>query len=216
MDMALFVELLVEPVIGLIIALIVIIVLEQVVSEKEAPVGKFPWFFWLFAHLVGGAGGGLVSAAIKGVVQGGMANWAAFGASLGVMQWLVLRHYIPVGRYWAVATTIGWSTFTVFQLLVFPTPLAWFCTGIMVGLMQWLVIKKKATYAGWWFGINCIAWSIAGFLGFYLGLAILDSTQNPILSWVAGWAIIAGIGAMILALPMMRMQPLHPSAESEK
>lgn len=177
--------------------------------KKETPsYEKFPWSRWCFALLVGGAGGGLISGALQGVVFGEIGNWAAFGTVISFMQWLVLSRFIPTGMYWALAGTIGWSFLALFQFLALPTPLDWFLTGILVGILQWLLIRNKVSNSYWWILVNGIAWSLGGFFGIFGGLVFLSFTGNPVLTWVVGWAAIGLIGAVILGIPLKNMTPL--------
>lgn len=184
--------------------------------RKEIPYyTSFPWSRWCFALLIGGAGGGLINGALQGAVFGEMGNWAAFGTIICIMQWLVLSRYIPIGLYWALAGTIGWSSLALFQYLALPTPLDWFLTGILVGVLQWLLIKNKVSNGHWWILVNGIAWSLGGFIGIVGGLVFLGITGNPVLTWVIGWAVVGLLGGIILGIPLQNMKHL-PTPEPKE
>lgn len=197
-------EKILETIISAVVAFFVPVFLKGL-SKKTTSVSAFPWAKWIFAHFIGGALGGAISASMKGAVLGGAANWAAFGASLGIMQWIVVHRYIPVGIFWAMASTIGWSVFAFLQAARFPGQWAWLVIGVLVGILQWFCLVGRAGRAVWWIPINGVAWLVAGFFGFQAGLAILESTKNLLFSWVIGWAIVGGIGGLILGISMTSM-----------
>ncbi len=101
------------------------------------------------------------------------------GASIGVLQWLVLRRLIPnVGR-WTLATAIG------FMAGSFAYPV--FFMGIGVGLLQWLVLRRDLNKSGWWPLLNAVAWPV----GYVAGM-VLGSVGVPLLSGLLS-ALISGL-----------------------
>lgn len=175
--------------------------------KKDSPsLPGFPWALWVVVHLVVGALGGSLTVSMQGSIFGGIGNWALLGAFIGIVQWMVLRRYIPVGIFWAVSSTLGWSVFSIIHAAQAPSPLDWFLTGIFVGFLQWLCLTGKARGTAWWILSNGFAWLVGGFLGTYAGLLLLQITQNPIFSMVVGWAITGLIVGLILGIPMVKMK----------
>jgi hypothetical protein len=206
---------LIETIICAVLAYLVTLLL-SVIRKKDTPnYTKFPWGRWCFALMLGGGGGGLINGALQGAIFGGIGNWAAFGAAIGIMQWLVLSRYIPVGMFWALASTIGWSSLALFQALVLPTPLDWFLSGIIVGLLQWLLIRKTVANCRIWVLVNGVAWLAGGFTGVFGGLAFLQVVQNPVITWLVGWTFIGLIAALILGLALADMKPITQEPAEE-
>jgi hypothetical protein len=188
----------------------------NVLRQKDIPlINKFPWGRWCTALFLGGAVGGLISGAMQGALSGGIGNWAAYGAAIGLMQWIVLSRYIPVGIFWALASTLGWSSLALFQAIHIPTPIDWFLTGIVVGVLQWFFLKGKATNTEWWILLNGLAWLFGGFAGIFGGMLFLQFTGNPVLTWVLGWAFVGLLGALILGISAANMH-LIPNMNEEE
>jgi len=61
--------------------------------------------------IVGGAVGGVAVEAVgelaDGNVVGGLVGFAAFGASVGIAQWFVLRRKVSRAGWWVLASTVG-------------------------------------------------------------------------------------------------------------
>lgn len=162
------------------------------------------WEWWVFATVVGIFIGIAVVAGVSILAEAfGATSMVAFlhiagalaGVSLGVAQWLVLRHYIKHIRWWIVATAIGaiitWLIglkVIVILILMFldggtvevlsPRLLtailllgAWI--GSVLGLAQWFVLRPHVRRASLWVFANGFAWS----LGLMLIFAGANVTQ---------------------------------------
>jgi hypothetical protein len=125
-----------------------------------------------------------------------------FGGLIGVMQWLVLRKYIPNSRLWiltsAFAMVVGYAWFELppefFSDRSLPDLfLLWFPFGCVSGILQWLILRKQVYYSGLWIAVNIIAGGIAD-------LPMLDFGYGFIINWA-----IAGIftGAALFLLLQM-------------
>ena len=184
------------------IAVIVPSALTQFWPEAE-PTESVPWFSWSVAGFVGGALGGAASGAM-GLAWGGIGNWAAFGAAIGLMQWVALRGYRPVGIWFVVASTLGW---TMFVLGGRPQdPGGWIVAGAAVGILQSLSLARWRG-AFWWIPANVIAWPIAGTLGIIAGTPLLKDA--PVLAWILGWGVVGLVGAVILLAPLTQLKTRH-------
>lgn len=168
----------------------------------------FPWLWWVLAHAIGGGVGGTFSAALgaQGLnTPGGLGNWAAFGACLGIAQWLVLQRQERITPFWAVASTLGWAVFAYFQAVKAPGPLGWIFAGLAVGLLQWPILAKRRRRAFWWVPANAAAWFVGGSIGYAAGLGMLQSGMSLASSWVLGWSLVGLIGSFITGFALARM-----------
>lgn len=81
---------------------------QQLASQNIAQSAVRIWLLWVAANTVGGALGGAV------IDGGGIIGAVAFGLTIGVPQWLVLRPYLPWISHWIAVTELGvllgWST----------------------------------------------------------------------------------------------------------
>jgi len=202
-----------EALTSAVFAIAVPLILDKVRTSKKKS-GEVPWINWLVACTVGGGIGGLLSgifsmAAGSQPVLGGYGNWAAFGVSIGVFQWIVLRHYIKISNYWAVLTMLGWMVFAFLQSIHFPAYPDWVVIGLLVGLLQWIDLRKKIKKPALWIIANGIAWVVAGTVGIQFGILMVGSGVNPALAWVIGWTIVGFVGGVILRLFMITMSVIQ-------
>lgn len=171
--------------------------IEKTFTPAGAKDRNLPWVQWLIASFIGGSFGGAISGMIG---NQGFGNWAVYGAMLGIMQWFALRSYLPVGGWWAVASTLGWASTPFFAF----TPFGGFFVGLTIGILQSIGLKAKGQ--SWWIGGNAIGWGVAGLLLPALAFAI-GSTFEFTVGWLLGWGLIALIGAFLLLLPLSRLVP---------
>ena len=125
-----------------------------------------------------------------------------YGGLIGVMQWLVLRKYIPNSGLWiltsAVAMAVGYAMSKLpsefFSDRSLPhLSLFWFPFGCVSSILQWLILRKQIYYSGLWIAVNIIAGGIAD-------LPMLDFGYGFMINWA-----IAGIftGAALFLLLQM-------------
>ena len=173
----------------------------------------FPWIRWCSALTIAGALGGFISGLITMSgwhVAGGVGNWTAFGVCIGIAQWLVLKPYNHFGAFWAVSCALGWSLFSIFEMIQAPGFIGWLAVGLAIGLLQWLMLRKQRSRAYLWVPANMLAWLIAGTVSVAFG-AFLLSLQVPFaLAWVIGWAVVGFVGSLILGWALSLM-PLDSS-----
>jgi hypothetical protein len=181
-----------------VIAFVIPTVLKRFWLEPER-VDLLPWFKWCAAGFGGGVLGGIASG-VMGSLGGGIGNWAAFGVSIGLLQWFALRGYRPVGVWFIIASMFGWILY-----LVGGAGAGWIVAGVSVGLMQYLSLTRRPG-APWWIVGNALAWPVAGGVGYAVGLLFLSS--SPVLAWVAGWGVVGLVGAILLLWPLSRLQEI--------
>ena len=139
--------------------------------------------------------------------------WIVFLGSpflLGVMQWLVLRWFLPNAGWWVVLTIVGcglgWVSalglaFAVASLadvtsiyLPMWVPEALMCGwvaavgGVAIGLAQWLYLRRHLRRAAWWILASAIALAIGGGPNLCSGLAVYSAHNWPLILAVGGLA----------------------------
>ncbi|MGH2522175.1 MAG: hypothetical protein ACRDH2_06695, partial [Anaerolineales bacterium] len=134
-------------------------------------VGWRVWLGWMLASIASIA---LTLTATGAMVRAGSLNaavvWAVFGsvigASLGITQWLVLRHHIPQAYMWVVACAVGGAVISILGFAMggpVGGPLGGAVIGASLGIPQWLVLRHRVSQA--------YVWVLASIMGFALGLS---------------------------------------------
>jgi ABC-type multidrug transport system fused ATPase/permease subunit len=200
-------EWLVKTLVAAVISVLVPWLLKRILPEPattQSPPGQrgtsFPWLRWIGLLALAGGVAGIVSGAM-GLVLGGVANWAIFGAAIGIVQWFVLYRLVELGLWFALASVLGWAAFIFIQPIGHPT---WALIGLLVGALQWVALRGKLKLAGLWIPINALAWFVAGMVGLAAG-AILTELAGFGIAWVIGWTIVGGVGAGVLGLVLSWM-----------
>ena len=127
------------------------------------------WFVWLQWTLASGLGGAVGFALADAVLNAfsealyrAMAEIVIFGllgASMGTLQWLVLRRHFSQAGWWVAASAVGGtlvgsggafygSKVQVNLVIVYGL------VGIILGALQWLVLRRRISRSGWW-DSNC-------------------------------------------------------------
>ncbi len=160
---------------------------QRQVSNRK--VGYSFWFRWVIACTIG------LSIGMTTFDLIGFWGVAAFGASIGITQWFVLRQYVPRVGSWVWWSTIG----SVIGFMVVPGRIGALGVGAMVGtaigLAQWNVIQWGVTVA--------LVWILTSALGFALGFAVANpvglSTSNYVGSSLSG-AIGGSVGGIVVGI----------------
>jgi hypothetical protein len=107
------------------------------------------------------------------------------GLLTGLLQYLLLRRYLPRMGGWIATTILGWLLFAVVLGLSFlfsailPSALAFVLIGGSLGLVQWLVLRRHVRRAALWILASVLGW---GALSLLTDGAI--SSQQEVLSVV--------------------------------
>jgi hypothetical protein len=133
------------------------------------------WLFWvlavlsfpiagLFANLIGS-----VTTPVRAVIAGAIA-----GATLGLIQWLVLKSRLPLLTvWWVVATSIGMAVGLAIGTAFLGSEttgneLLWrgAITGLCIGVAQWIVLRQvlPLPQSVVWMGVLSLGWA----LGWYV------------------------------------------------
>jgi hypothetical protein len=131
------------------------------------------------------------------------------GLFTGILQYALLRRYLPHMAWWIAATLLGWLLPFIVSFLfnaIIPRGLdpatAWevlgfALIGITIALPQWWMLRKRVHHAAWWILANGIGWAMVGLLNH------LRSEPFIVLSAVALIpAIATGIVCWLLITPL--------------
>jgi hypothetical protein len=134
------------------------------------------------------------------------------GLLTGLLQYGLLRQYLPRIHGWVLATTASWLlgvflivlagwlklTDGAFTLVAFPL------MGLAIGIGQWLVLRQRLPQAGWWIGANLMGW----------GLSTLITAGNAVdqFQLFALGLLPACVTAVALALLMNQVQTTQESS----
>ena len=127
------------------------------------------------------------------------------GLFTGILQYALLRRYLPHMAWWIAATLFGWLTPFIASFIftaILPHGLdpatAWEVPGVallgmMIALPQWWMLRKRVQHAAWWIPANGIGWGMVGLLNH------LHTEPFAVLSAVALMpAIATGIVCLLL------------------
>lgn len=161
------------------------------------------WLGWMVASSAGwalGLAGGFAVGFGTGGVVGGTAGQALFGAvlgaSVGTLQWVVLRKRVKRASWWVLFTTLGMGA--GFALIEAATPtLSWVLgggsiygfvngagVGSLLGAMQWLVLRGRTHRAGWWVLASGVGTGLGFALDQVVGQLVGLTITGTALVWV--------------------------------
>lgn len=91
------------------------------------------------------------------------------GLLIGLLQFGLLRRYLPGLGGWVAATMGGWLLGILLTLIprwlgwtgpVFSVDLAFLMMGLSIGLGQWPLLRRRVLRAGGWIGANIVGWGL--------------------------------------------------------
>ena len=136
------------------------------------------------------------------------------GFLTGVLQYGLLRRYLPRMGWWVLATPGGWLLGVLLILISgwlnfwtyesWDIDLAFILLGLSIGVGQWLLLRRRLSRAGWW-----IVASVAGWV--LLGLVTGDSLDQFGLLLMG--FLPACVTAAMLALLLNQALPAEPQGE---
>lgn len=130
----------------------------------------------------------------------------------GVLQYALLRRYLPRMGWWVFVTVAGW--FLGVLLIALPVWLGWTDTplnnldliflvmGLAIGITQWLLLRRRLALAGWWIAASALGWGL-------LGLITPGNSLDQYGLFTLGFLPACATAAM-LALLMSRVPPAEP------
>lgn len=133
------------------------------------------------------------------------------GLLTGIVQYGLLRRYLPQMGWWIAATIGGWLLGALLVLipgwLGWTNPssnldLAFIVMGFSIGVGQWLLLRRRLPGAGWWIAANIAGW----------GLLALFTEGNSIgqFGLFLFGLLPACVTALMLALLMNQVQRAGP------
>jgi len=133
------------------------------------------------------------------------------GLLTGILQYILLRRYLPHMGWWIAATFLGWLMpfvwFFIFSRVVIPGSstvrivLGMSVLGTTVALPQWWLLRKRVQHAWWWVLVFGLAW---GMVGLYDLLTL--SELFPVL---LGFAVVPAIATSIACWLLLDRLPNH-------
>jgi hypothetical protein len=169
------------------------------------------WILWGIAFLGFPAAG--VAARLVGPVTTparALLAGAISGATLGVVQWLVLRSRLPLLPFWwVVATCAGMAIGLAAGATLLGDETGGnellgraAITGVCVGLAQWVVLQPLVPHALSWVGAVAIGWPLGWFITRGIGVDL--SFKWSVFGSVGAWAfqLVTGLTLyFLLSLP---------------
>lgn len=175
------------------------------VSNQKSSFQWTIWPWWVLLTAIGGGIGFLLGLSVAESMSRVFGRpifeavlYGILGASIAVLQWLVLRAYVTQASQWVLASTVGWilvgALADVLEIkgglvAVWPALI-----GATVGTFQWLVLQKHVPLAGFWIVASAIGWVA----GWYAGSAMDEVVTMFVYSERLGLAILFAVLAAVV------------------
>jgi hypothetical protein len=133
------------------------------------------WLFWLLAFLSFPIAGllanlvGSVTSPVRAILAGAIA-----GATLGLVQWLILKSRLPLPPIgWVVDTSVGIAVGLAISTVLLGSETAgnellWrgAITGLCIGIAQWLILRQvlPLPQSVIWIGVVAVGWALGWFV----------------------------------------------------
>ena len=133
------------------------------------------------------------------------------GLLTGVLQYGLLRRFLPHMGWWVAATIGGWLLGAFLTLIpgwlhwthsLFSLDLAFIGMGLSIGMGQWLLLRRRLPRAGWWIGANVAGWGL-------LALITQGNSIGQFGLFILGF-FPASVTGLMLALLMNQVQRTEP------
>lgn len=141
------------------------------------------------------------------------------GLLTGILQYTLLRRYLPHMAWWIAATFLGWlmpfpTVFLLITLLerrndTISIMFGMLLIGATIVVPQWWMLRKRVRYASWWILAHGFGWCITGLLN----LVILSDPFPVLLAIALMPAIATGVACWLLLdwLPKHELKSSAPS-----
>ena len=133
------------------------------------------------------------------------------GLVTGVLQYGLLRRYLPQMGWWVAATIGGWLLGIFLTRIpdwlrwtnpLFNMDLAFIGMGLSIGVGQWLLLRRRIHRAGWWIAANVAGWGLLAL--------ITEGNSSGQFGLLAVGLLPACATALMLALLMKQIHPTGP------
>jgi len=181
----------------------------MMIIANEKP-GWFFYFRWVALNAIAVIMAHYITWAIMSLVtergDDGLFLYLLFpiiGLLTGILQYILLRRYLPHMRWWIAATFLGWlMPFVIgfiFNGLFIPgnstvrIVLGMIVLGTTVALPQWWLLRKRVQHAWWWVLVFGLAWGMVGLYDLFspsdlfpvlLGFAVVLAIATSIACWL--------------------------------
>ena len=135
---------------------------------------------------------------------GGYVLLPMLGLLIGVLQYLLLRRYLPRMVWWIPATVLGWALPLLLGLAsvgwlpalamdpVWSGALGFALIGASIGVCQWLVLRRRIHRATLWVLASILGWGMSGVVSGetissqldVIALALLPPTAVSVAWWL--------------------------------
>ena len=149
----------------------------MMIIANEKP-GWFFYFRWVALNAIAVIMAWFIALAIMSLVTGeddSLLLYLLFpiiGLLTGILQYILLRRYLPHMGWWIAATFLGWlMPFVIgfiFSGVIIPgnstvrIVLNMIILGTTVALPQWWLLRKRVQHAWWWVLVFGLAWGMVG------------------------------------------------------
>jgi hypothetical protein len=174
----------------------------------------FLWLLWTLTNVLGFSTGIGLSLILFGIV-GETASFVAFGATVGLAQWLVLRKYFQSSGWWILATALGGAVglacvnaihraLVGISLYIVDGSLGFAALGIVLGIAQWWFLRRQFSRAGWWVLASAAGWLVGGTTAWALAFKSFEFMK--IITDFVVLGIVAGASSGVV-LVLIRKRP---------
>jgi len=180
----------------------------MMIIANEKP-GWFFYFGWVALNASAVIIAWYITFAIMGLVTGEddslifILLFPIIGLLTGILQYILLRRYLPHMGWWIAATFLGWLMpfvwFFIFSRVIIPGSstvrivLGMIVLGTTVALPQWWLLRKRVQHAWWWVLVFGLAWGMVGLYDLFnpsdlfpvlLGFAVVPAIATSIACWL--------------------------------
>lgn len=124
------------------------------------------------------------------------------GLLTGILQYTLLRQYLPHMAWWIAATFLGWLTpFAIGALIItlleqrndpFSIMFGLLLIGATIAVPQWWLLRKRVRYASWWILAHGFGWCVTGSLSpvtseplaILLSIALMPAMATGFACWL--------------------------------
>jgi hypothetical protein len=170
------------------------------------------WLRWVLASFLGSAAGVVIGGSAGSAIGEGFAGMGTvgviFGALLGTMQWLVMRKYVALTGWWALATAFGYFLAGIateqwvfrqvpYSQVAVPAIVSFGAVGgIVGGIMQWLILRQHVARSGWWVVVSLVGLALGIGIGGPVALTLGQTGRGVESAIVFGVLFAVGVGAI--------------------
>jgi len=180
----------------------------MMIIANEKP-GWFFYFRWVALNAIAVIMAGYITFAIMSLVTGEDDSlitdllFPIIGLLTGILQYILLRRYLPHMGWWIAATFLGWLMpfvigFIFSNLFITGSStvrivLGMIVLGTTVALPQWWLLRQRVQHAWWWVLFFGLAWGMVGLYDLFtlsnlfpvlLGFAVVPAIATSIACWL--------------------------------